>query len=72
MTEPVFLSPYLRPVLEGGELLYDNGITEGRERLAPLEHQVVRALWDPIASSSTGSTGGTRFGKASKRCAASG
>jgi MoaA/NifB/PqqE/SkfB family radical SAM enzyme len=49
MTEPVFLSPYLRPVLEGGELLYDNGITEGRERLAPLEHQVVRALWDPIA-----------------------
>ena len=49
MIEPVLLSPYLRPTLEAGELVYDNGVTEGRERLSPLEHQVVRALWDPVA-----------------------
>jgi len=50
MQDPGFLSPYLRPALDHGELVYDNGINESREKLTALEHQVVRALWEPMAA----------------------
>lgn len=46
---PYVLSPYLRPVLRDGVVLYDNGLTGALEMLSPTEDQVVRALW--IASS---------------------
>ncbi|MFT3765762.1 MAG: radical SAM/SPASM domain-containing protein [Minicystis sp.] len=42
----LYLSPYLRPFLDAGQLVYDNGLTGAVERLDPLEHEVVRALWD--------------------------
>ncbi len=46
MSFSIYLSPYLRPFREGEATVYDNGLTGAVERLAPLEDEVVRALWD--------------------------
>ncbi len=49
MRSSIFLSPFLRPVRQQGALAFDNGITESLERLSPLQEEVVRALWHPMA-----------------------
>ena len=46
MSFPLALSRYLRPYLDGEELVVDNGVTGRKERLAGLERDVVIALWD--------------------------
>lgn len=45
MAVSVFLSPYLRSFLLDGQLVYDNAVTERREVVEPLLHEVVRSLW---------------------------
>lgn len=45
MALSVHLSPYLRPFLQDGQVLYDNGITSTVDRLEPVEDEIVRALW---------------------------
>jgi len=49
--EPLYLSPYLRPVLQDGVAVYDNAITESIDRLDDTEEKIVQALWDPMAAS---------------------
>lgn len=41
----LFLSPYLRPFLRDGRVVYDNGITGAVEELGAVEHEIVRHLW---------------------------
>ncbi len=48
--EPRFLSPYLRPILQRTDLLFDNAVSEGLDRLDDVEEAVVAALWDPVAA----------------------
>ena len=48
--QPLFLSPYLRPVLQDGVLVYDNAITESLDRLDDTEETIVQAMWDPVTA----------------------
>ncbi len=45
MALPLIVSPYLRPFLRDGELVFDNGITGAVESPTPTARAVIRAMW---------------------------
>lgn len=47
---PFVLSPYLRPVLRDGLVMYDNGLNGELVLPSPLEDELVRALWLPVTA----------------------
>lgn len=60
----LYLSPYLRPFLDGGATVYDNGLTSVVERLDPAEDAVVRALWGARSSEAALAAAAGKLGEA--------